>query len=540
MAVTYTGLDWAVFIAYGLLLVLSGWWVNRKKVASSSEYFLGGNAMPMWMVAISVLATSQSAATFLGGPDMGYRGDLSYLATNIGAFIAAFFVAIYLIPKFYQYKVFTVYELLEQQIGPKAKKHAGIMYLFGRVFASGARLYMAAIAVAMILFGDIHADSVVIATIIISAIGLLFSVFGGVRSVIYSDVIQAAVYVSAAIFVIYFLYAAIPADFSQIIAVLENPGNGEPSKLALFKFNWDMSGAGVFNFWSAITGFVLLNIAAFGLDQDMTQRVLTCKTAKEGSKAMLFSVLMVIPVMLLFLIIGLLLYIFYQQPDLMLNDSAVQAIQTFDGEKVTIFMSYILNEIPSGVRGLVTIGIIAAALSTLNSGLSSMSSVIVQDIYRPYLESKETRNSKGKNVVRADSHYVTVGKVVMVIVAIALASMSVLSFYWQQYSDMPLLTFALSVMLFSYSGLLGVYFTALFTDRGSEKSVLAALIVGFVATLLMQPYIQSLYLSPEQQFDLAFTWKLCIATFISTLICLLGKRNVVAINQKQKTKTASC
>ncbi|PCI60221.1 MAG: sodium:solute symporter [Gammaproteobacteria bacterium] len=530
MAVTYTGLDWAVFIAYGLLLAISGWWVNRKKVASSSEYFLGGNAMPMWMVAISVLATSQSAATFLGGPDMGYRGDLSYLATNIGAFIAAFFVAIYLIPKFYQYKVFTVYELLEQQIGPKAKKHAGIMYLFGRVFASGARLYMAAIAVAMILFGNIHADSVVIATIIISIIGLLFSVFGGVRSVIYSDVIQAAVYVSAALFVIYFLYAAIPADFSQIMAVLESPANGEPSKLALFKFNWDMSGAGVFNFWSAITGFVLLNIAAFGLDQDMTQRVLTCKTAKEGSKAMLFSVLMVIPVMLLFLIIGLLLYVFYQRPDLMLNDSAVQAIQTFDGEKVTIFMSYVLNEIPSGVRGLVTIGIIAAALSTLNSGLSSMSSVIVQDIYRPFVEQK--------NIRKADSHYVNAGKIAMIIVAIALASMSVLSFYWQQYSDMPLLTFALSVMLFSYSGLLGVYFTALFTRRGSENSVLAALIVGFVVTLLMQPYIQSLYLSPEQQFDLAFTWKLCIATFISTLICMLGKRNVVARNQEPKQQVA--
>lgn len=522
MAATYTGLDWTVFIAYGLLLLFSGWWVNRQKVVSSSEYFLGGNAMPMWMVSISVLATSQSAATFLGGPDMGYRGDLSYLATNIGAFIAALFVAVFLIPKFYQYKVFTVYELLEQQIGARAKKQAGIMYLFGRVFASGARLYMAAIAVAMILFGNIHADSVVIATLIISVIGLLFSVFGGVRSVIYADVIQAAVYISAALFVIYFLYAAIPADFSQILTVLENPGNDAPSKLAFLKFNWDFSGAGVFNFWSSITGFVLLNIAAFGLDQDMTQRVLTCKTAKEGSKAMLFSVLMVIPVMLLFLIIGLLLYVFYQRPDLMFNDSAVQAIQTFNGEKITIFMSYVLNEIPSGVRGLVTIGIIAAALSTLNSGLSSMSSVIVQDIYRPYLVNK--------NINKADQYFVHAGKVAMIIVAIALAGMAMLSYYWQQYSDMPLLTFALSVMLFSYSGLLGVYFTALFTQRGSENSVLAALIVGFIATLLMQPYVQTLYLSPEQQFDLAFTWKLCIATFIATLVCLLGKRNIKTID----------
>ena len=94
MSAEYTRLDWLVFVTYGAILLLSGWWVNHKKSINSEDYFLGGNTMPMWMVSISVLATSQSAATFLGGPDMGYRGDLSYLATNIGAFIAAFFVAL--------------------------------------------------------------------------------------------------------------------------------------------------------------------------------------------------------------------------------------------------------------------------------------------------------------------------------------------------------------------------------------------------------------------------------------------------------------
>ena len=529
MSTEYTSADWLVFLAYGTILLLSGWWVNRKKTTTSKDYFLGGKAMPMWMVSISVLATSQSAATFLGGPDMGYRGDLSYLATNIGAFIAAFFVAFYLIPKFYQYKVFTVYELLEQQIGPKAKKHAGIMYLFGRVFASGARLYMAAIAVAMILFGDIAPESIIYATILITVIGLLFSVFGGVRAVIYSDVIQAGVYVGAAVLVVCFLVIAIPADFSTVVAALQEPavtksGFIQTSKLTLFNFNLDFSSAGMFGFWSSITGFLLLNIAAFGLDQDMTQRVLTCKTAKEGSKAMLLSVVMVIPVMLLFLIIGLLLFVFYQRPDLM-GESAVTAMTSFDGAKVTVFMSYVLNQIPAGVRGLVTVGIIAAALSTLNSGLSSMSSVLVQDLYRPFNQQKGVR--------LADSHYVKVGKVSMVIIAVALASMAILCFYWQQYTDTPLLAFALSVMLFSYSGLLGVYFTALFTKRGSERSVTAALITGFVITLLFQPYIQTLYLPATFIFDLAFTWKLCIATFISTLVCLLGTRNLAETACKQ-------
>ena len=202
---------------------------------------------------------------------------------------------------------------------------------------------------------------------------------------------------------------------------------------------------------SVLTGFVLLNIAAFGLDQDMTQRLLTCKNPKEGSKALLLSVVMVIPVMAIFIFIGLLLYIVYQQPALMNNEAGQTVVQEFNGEKITIFMYYVLNEVPAGVKGLVSVGIIAAAISTLNSGLSSMSSVIVQDLYRPYLEKANKQVS--------DHHFVKAGRVGMALVSLALALMAILCYFWQQYSDMPLLKFALSVMVFSYSGLLGVYFT---------------------------------------------------------------------------------
>lgn len=515
MGAQYTSLDWLVFAIYGAVILFTGWYFSQKKSNNTSEYFLGGNVMPVWVIAISVLATSQSAATFLGGPDQGYRGDLSYLATNIGAFIAAFVVAAFLIPKFYQHKVSTVYELLEVRFGESAKKQAGIMYLFGRVFASGARLYMAAIAVAMILFGDIASTSVVLAAITLTVIGLGYSVVGGIRSVVYSDVIQCGVYVAAAISVIGCLLYMIPADFSQIVNALQHPADGGASKLTVFHFNWDTSSAGVFNFWSALTGFVLLNIAAFGLDQDMTQRVLTCKSAKDGAKAMIWSVVMVIPVMLLFIVIGLLLYVFYQRPDLMLADGASVVEQSFSGEKITIFMYYVLNEMPAGVRGLVTIGVIAAALSTLNSGLNSMSSVIVQDIYRPW------KAKQGKALTDAES--VRAGQWGMVIVALSLCAMAIACYYWQQYSDMPLLAFALSVMVFSYSGLLGVYFTALFTQRGSTRSVFMALITGFTVTLLFQPYIMDALFPEYLRMNLGFTWQLCIGTALSFIVCMVGQ-----------------
>ena len=509
-----TVLDWSIFFAYFLLLAITGWYFSRKKVTNTNDYFLGGNNMPIWLVAISVLATAQSAATFLGGPDQGYRADLSYLATNIGAIIAALFVSIYLIPKFYQYKVSTVYELLEVRFGETAKKQSGIMYLIGRVFSSGARLYMASIAVSMIIFSDIDPWHVVFSVLILAAVGLMYSFFGGIRTVIYSDAIQCFVYVSAAIAVIYYLLTSIPADLGQIIQALDAPIDGGASKFTLFNFDLDFTSKGVFTVWASFTGFVLMNIAAFGLDQDMTQRVLTCKSAAESSKAMLLSMVLVVPVVLLFLTIGLLLYIFYQRPDLMGITDMGDLSQTFSGEKITIFMYYVLNEMPSGLRGLVTIGIVAAALSTLNSGLNSMSSVVIQDLYRPWLIKK--------GIQKTEQYFVQAGRVGMIFAAIALSSMAILSYYWQRYTDMPLLAFALSVMVFSYSGLLGVYFNALFTKRGNATSVLVALIAGFVTTLLFQPYIQNFINISWFHIDLAFPYQLCVATFIAFICCYMG------------------
>ncbi|MDC8832200.1 sodium:solute symporter [Alteromonas gilva] len=514
MLAHYTLIDVLLFASYGVLLLVSGWYFNRK-ANNTSDYFLGSQSMPVWMVAMSVLATSQSAATFLGGPDQGYRGNLSYLATNLGAFIAAFFVARFLIPRFYSMKVYTVYELLESRFGANAKRQAGLMYLFGRVFASGARLYMAALAVAMILYGDIASSSVITATVIITVVGLVYSIYGGIRTVIYSDVMQAFTYIGAAVAVIIALLSAIPADIPSMLDALQNPGDGQLSKLTLFDTRVDFSPGGVFTLASVFTGFVLLNIAAFGLDQDMTQRVLTCKNASEGARAMLWSVVMVIPVMLLFITIGLLLYIYYQQPSLMAARAGAPTPE-FAGEAVTIFMYYVLTDLPAGLKGLVTIGILAAALSTLNSGLNSMSSVLIQDLYRPW---KLKRNQHVD-----EQHFVNAGRTAMAGVALALASMACLCYYWQQYSDTPLLQFALGVMVFSYSGLLGVYFVTLFTQRGSPASVAAALLCGFIVPLLLQPYVMGIYLPETWQFSLGFTWQLVIGTLVASLVCAWGQQ----------------
>ncbi|WP_133468202.1 sodium:solute symporter [Paraglaciecola marina] len=509
----YTALDVAVFAAYILVLLTTGYFFNRR-ANTTNDYFLGGNSMPVWTVSISVLATSQSAATFLGGPDQGYRGDLTYLATNIAGLIAAVFVAKFLLPRFYALKAFTVYELLGSRFGDNAKYQAGAVYLFGRLFASGSRLFMAAIAVSMILFGDVEPISVIIAIGIITCVGFAYTVYGGIRTVIYSDVVQCLIYVSAALLVLGHLVHSIPLTPSEMVEVLRAPGAEQASKLTFIDFSLDFSSAGVFNIWSILTGFVLLNIAAFGLDQDVTQRMLTCKNAKSATKALVSSIVMGVPIVLVFICIGLLLFIYYQRPDIMMQAGTGVPVPEFEGQTVTIFMYYVLTTLPNGIKAVVTIGIVAAALSTLNSGLNSMSSVAVQDIYRGWLK---------KGAAISEAKLVTVGRWCMGLVAIALGSVALLCYYWQQYTDTPLLAFALSVMVFSYSGLLGIYFTALFSKRGTPSSILAALVVGFSIPVLMQPYVQSLYLPSPWQFDLAFTWQLVIGTTVSTLVCLSKK-----------------
>ncbi len=486
MSSTFSAVDWAVFVSYFLLLAFSSFVFSRIKIKSSRDFFTGSNTMPMFAVAVSVLATSQSAATFLGAPEYSYRDDFTFLMFYFSAFLAVIFVAYVLIPKFYAMRAVTVYELLEKRYGESAKRQAGVMFLIGRVLASGARLYIGSLAIAMIIFGDISFLHVSISIAFLVIASLAYAYFGGVKSVILSDIIQAVTYVGAGVVVLVYLYYSL--DTESIFSIL-----AEHEKLKLI----DTSFEGKFGIWAVLSGWLLLNIAAFGLDQDMTQRVLSCKNQKEAAKSLIVSVLLSIPVVVLFMAIGSLLYLFYLQ---------AEVTQNFAGEKITIFMYYILNEMPEGMRGLVSVGAIAAAISSTNSVLGAMASVAVEDIYRPW---------KLKHSDVDEMHFVKAARVAVVGFGVLLSVMAMISYFWQRYSDLPLLSFALGVMAFAYSGLLGVYFSAIFTSRGNSTSVLLGLIGGFVSVLALQPYTFG--------FSIGFAWQIVIATFISFVIVQLGK-----------------
>lgn len=507
MALAFTGYDWAVLGGYVALLALSAWWSTRRNLDKAEDYFLAGHHAPAWLVAVSALSTMQSAATFLGAPDNSFRGDWSYLTSNFAAIIAAAFVARLLIPRYYALGVTTVYELLETRFDATARRAAAGMYLVGRILASGARLYLAAIAVSMIIFLDVTPQHILIASAVLVIFGIVFTLFGGLNAVIWSDLVQVVLYVGGAVIVLFLLWNRIPAPAAEIWEGLRHAPDGA-DKLRLF--DWSLDFSKPFGLWAILTGLVLLNIGNAGLDQDTSQRFLACEDAKQGKRALYLSMWMTIPVVALFMAIGSLLYIFYERSDLM--GSSASAMQGFSGEKITIFMSFILSEVPPGVRGLITVGVIAAA--AINSGLISMSAVLVNDFYRPF---KERRGNPP-----AEHHYVHAGRTAMILLALALFAMSILCFYWQRYADLPLLEFVLGVMAFAYSGLLGVYATVLFTRRGSTASVIAALAVGFFTILLQQHYVVDSLGLPAAMKALAFPWQLCIGTVLAFLTCVAG------------------
>ena len=501
----FTTLDWTVVGGYILILAIAGYLSTRRQ-RSAEDYFLAGHRVPVWLIAISVLSTTQSAATFLGAPDYSYRGDYTYLASNLGPIIGAILVGRFLIPRFYAEGVTTVYELLRERYGPVAMRAAGGMYLIGRIFASGARLYLAAIAVSMIVFTDIEPQNVLIASALLVVLGIAFTFIGGLRSVIWSDLVQVLLYVGAALVVLIILWTSIPVPTGEMVSAL-----AAEHKLRLFDLS--LNPAAPFSLLAIVTGITLLFFASMGLDQDITQRFLACRDPREGKRALYASVLAGIPVVFLFLLIGSLLHIVYDRPDLMGHAAGAGAGGTFEGEKITIFMHYILTRIPPGVRGFVAVGVLAAA--AVNSGLISMSSVLVQDFYRPWAERRASR---------PEAHYVRAGRIAMLGLALALLAMSFLCFYWQRYTDAPLLDFALGVMTFAYSGLLGVYFTLLFTKRGSAASVIAALATGFIAIALQQNYVVDVLGLPASWKALAFPYQLCIGTAAAFATCLLGNR----------------
>ncbi len=507
-------LDWLVLGAYLALLLITALRV-RSRATDANAYFVGERNMPAWAVSLSVLATAFSAASFIGGPAQSFAGDLTYVSANLGALLAVVVVAVYFIPAFYRYQVVTVYELIARRFGQPAAMAASWTFLIGRVLANGARLFIAAMPLAMLFAGervagertDFSDNQLQLAILALAAIGTVYALVGGISSVIWTEAVQMVVLVGAALTALVLLLVRIPLSLPALATLLggtlvgHDHGGVGHSKLTMFSTS--LEPGETFTLFTAVSGWLLLNLAAYGTDQDLAQRMLTCRNALSGGRSALGAIIAGIPVQLLFLAIGLLLCVFYTHPEVM--GPLPYAVPDEDHA----FLTFILHEMPIGVRGLMLSALFAVSFTSLLSALNAMAATFVNDCYRPLMRQADSARD------------LRVGRTAVVLWGAVLAGFACFCVTWRHSNHESLLNFALGVMSFAYAGLLAVFLTALFTRRGTGASAIAALLTGLVVVTVLQPAVWHALSGYEQK--LAAPWRLVVGTALAFLVCQAGQ-----------------
>jgi len=445
----FGGLDYGVLAGYFVLCGLVGWWTGRGQ-KNAGEYFKGGGHMPTWAVCLSILASETSALTFCAVPGLSFKTDFAYLQFVFGNLIGRLLVAFLFIPAFYTTGVTSVYEYLGLRFGPHTRGVASLFFVATRILASGVRLTIAAIIVQAVTGWEFLP-----CVIAFTAVTALYTVYGGIKSIIWTDVLQFFLFVGGGLLALVVLYARCGVgDLSSAMA-----GSGHlkviDASFSLTK-NYTLLTA-------AICGPILM-FATHGTDQDMVQRMLTCKDGRLGSRSVVLSGLVSIPMVTLFLFIGAALYGFYHlHPDL-----AVKLPEKPD----RIFPHFIVHELPLGLRGLVIAGVFAAAMSTTSSAIGALALVAVVDGVRRF----KPGTGDPQDDLRLSRLMTAVMGALLTGVAIAFEKV-----------DDSLLNFGLEVMTYAYGSLLGVFCLGRLTKtRGSDRGNVAALLAGVAAVLAVK------------------------------------------------------
>lgn len=490
-----SGLDWIILIAYLAALVLLGLRLSRRK-DGADDFFLAGRSMPTWAASVSLVATALSAATFIGVPEFAYRHNLTYLMMLVGSTIGALLAAWLLVPKLYRAGTMTIYGYLEGRLGRGAAQAAAVTFLLGQLLSAGARHFMAAIAVSYLLFGNLSMTSLIVAILMMGVIGTIYTVAGGIRAVIWTDVVQIVIMLGAGVLCLVIVCMMIPLSWSDMFEALAGADGGSKLRLVDLRFDPDQA----YTLWATVFAVSIFNLAQFGTDHDMLQRCLTCRSAWRAALSVALSRLIAAPIVATFAIIGLLLWVLHEHAAL----PAEAAHPLSDTREV--FPHFVLNFLPQGAVGLTMAGIFAASMSSFDSSVNAMAATWVGHLGRGDAAAVSLRQSRWTCLAMG---------AVLTLVAILAA-------WLQTLGGQNLVDFALGVMTFAYAGLLGVFLCAVWTRRGSAASVTAALIAGALVILLLQPWMMaywSPWLSGGRAWRLAWPWWMVVALPITFLIC---------------------
>jgi SSS family solute:Na+ symporter len=444
-------IDLLVITFYLFGVAALGLWSGRKQ-KSMKEYFLASRDLPWYAVCLSVVATETSSLTFISVPGLAYMTNLNFLQIAFGYLIGRIIISFLLLPAYYRGELFTSYQLLSIRFGGNARIYASMIFQITRWLADGVRLFATAIPLS-IMTGWSYPFSIGL----IMVFTFVYTYFGGIRAVVWMDVVQMFIYFAGALLSAIIIYHKIDGGWGTITAIAS-----QSHKFQIINTGFHLPFA---DFWksnytliSGLFGGAFLSMASHGTDQLMVQRLLSCRTVRDSQKALVTSGVFVIFQFLLFLVLGVFLFVYYR-------GAAMQSDE--------ILPRFVIHDLPSGVSGIIIAGIFAAAMSTLSGSLNSLASSTMLDLYKPKWGVQNTPAQDLKI-----SRLFTVGWTV------ALAAIALIF----QNRQSPVVELGLGIASFTYGGMLGIFFLGVLNPKTKERDALLAMwsAIFFMTWLLGQ------------------------------------------------------
>jgi SSS family transporter len=461
-----------VGLAILILFVIS--YVFGREEKDTSDFFLGSRKVPSIIACLSFVATEVSALTIVGVPAMAFSENWEYLQFFIGSAAARILVAFLFIPVFYKYNCTSIYEFLRHRFGPETQYAGSIFFFITRLVASGVRLYAACLGVGIIM-GWSLAQTILAFTVV----SIIFIAFGGIKAVVWAGAYQAIVFFAAGVAILTYLLLHIDGGLSAAWQIA-----GQAGRLSVFNFKFDLNNPTTF--WAGSTNAFFIGLAVFGTDQELMQRLLTVRTRKTSQKTIVMTILAALPILCVYLGVGTLLYVFYQQ-----NPGIIQP-----GRAKEVLSHFVTNSLPAGLKGLMLSAII---LASIDSPLSSLASSFVTDIYRPLIKKAAT-----------EKYYLIVSRIAVVtfgiiLAAIAFACESVENILW----------FAFEIFSVTGGATLGIFLLGVLTKRKTAFGNVIAMVISTLTVTIL------LLMSHKGYVKLAWSWLIVVGTILTLLLSLL-------------------
>lgn len=467
MSELFTWVDIAVLVGY---LVLTTW-VGHKmggKQATISEFFAGGRSLPWWAVSGSIIATEISGVTFIGVPGIlfGLEGNFTYLLWAIGSIIGRVIVGIYFVPLFYEDEIYSPYDYMGKRIKPRLKTLATVFFTVGSILGQSVRVLVAALPLTVVT-----GFSFEICIVIIGVFAIGWTLMGGMRTVIWTDLMQFFLFTFGGLLTIFWITGHLDGGWGAFWSQASEAG-----KTQVWDGRFGLEKELTFTFWVAILAVPFQNLTAFGVDQLNAQRMFCCKGPGDARKAIIVSSFGQL-LTLLMLMVGAALWVFYQNnpatgvvaETLQFGENGVPA------KKDLVFPVWIVSELPPGLSGLILAAVFAAAISSLDSILAALSQTTISLIHNP--EHGEVNVSQ-QGLVRQSRIWVVVWGVVLTAFTIG---MNVA----QNELNIQVLSLAFGMTSYTMGPLLGMFLCAMW-GRASLRGLMAGALLSFVITVFLR------------------------------------------------------